>query len=121
MNVLASLSMKTDFLTIIFTIFKNRGVSISATNHSNQVIEPQLYNTDVFLNGEWSFRWMLTIGNGIRPRTWQHLPPKETISLTCIGTGEIMFREPGEYTVQLKYHNVKSEIIKVMIDELGDN
>lgn len=110
-----SIQLSTNTETIILSKLKNFEISISGTNHGNRVVNPEFQMTDLYVNGVKSMTWMLAIGNGIREAKWYSLPPNETTSMSWSTMGEQLFLVPGDYTLQLRLRNIKSNSIKITV------
>lgn len=77
-------------------------ITLSATNHGEKTLDPELNKTELSINGEISRYWGLTIGNGRREAKWRSLPPGETVAMTWKNSGKSLFPEPGKYIVQIR-------------------
>ena len=90
-------------------------ITLSATNHGDSVVDPQLQLAELYVNDVPSKPWSLAIGNGKRAIQWTALPAGETISMTWSALGESLFPEPGEYSLVLKHKNTILQPIKVQV------
>jgi hypothetical protein len=103
-------STSPEMLTVEFTIAPAQfsisdidkvKVQILAENQGKRTVQPRLAETRVFVNGEESMSWTLTIGNGRRSDDWFDLPPGKSVSMSWSTLAASLFTEPGNYSVQL--------------------
>jgi hypothetical protein len=98
-----------------FSLRKNFVIVMIVINSDNRIIDPELHLTQLIINKKESFPWMEAVGNGLRDSNWFSLPPSETTSMSWSTMGEQLFSAPGEYILQLRLRNIKSEQIKVIV------
>jgi hypothetical protein len=77
-------------------------VGLTATNRSQDALDPQLFGTRLLVDGEPSPAFDLAIGNGVMPAGWDHLAPGETTPVVEWPLGEALFEQPGEYELVLR-------------------
>ena len=94
---------------------KNFKISIAATNEGGKVINPQLHEARLFVNGKESTVWSLAIGNGKREAKWFALPPGETVSMTWSSMGESLLTGPGLFRLALRLDEMQLAPIQVQV------
>jgi hypothetical protein len=77
-------------------------VGLTATNRSQDALDPQLYGTRLFVDGEPSPAFDLAIGNGVMPAAWDLLAPGDSTPVVEWPLGEALFERPGEYQLVLR-------------------
>ena len=90
-------------------------ISLTATNQGSEIIDPELHNVRLFVNGQQSKAWSLAIGNGRREDKWFALPPGDTVAMTWSSLGEALFPEAGEFTLMLRYGDTELDPIQVQV------
>jgi len=81
-------------------------VGLTATNRSQDSLDPQVYGARLLVDGEPSAAFDLAIGNGAIPAGWESLPPGETTHDVEWPLGEALFEQPGEYLLVLRLEAV---------------
>jgi hypothetical protein len=94
---------------------KHFQIALSATNESGEIIDPQLHEARLFVNGKESKAWNLAIGNGKREAKWFVLPPGETVSMTWSSLGESLLTGPGAFTLVLRFKEMQLAPIQVQV------
>ena len=112
---LIQLELTADPLQLSMSKRKDFKISIKATNHSNELIDPQLHEAELFVNSQRSVVWSLAISNGRREAKWSALPPRETVSMTWSSMGASLFPAPGDYTLVLHYGETQLDPIHVHV------
>lgn len=77
-------------------------VGLTATNRSQDALDPGVYGARLFVDGERSPAFDLALGNGAIPAGWQLLPAGETTPVLQWPLGEALFEAPGEYELVLR-------------------
>ena len=90
-------------------------ISIAATNHGDETIDPELDKARLFINGEDSLQWSDTIGNGLREAKWFALPPGETVSMTWSSLASSLFPNPGTFELVLHYFDRELAPIQIQV------
>jgi hypothetical protein len=84
-------------------------IGIEATNLGCETIDPELFRSQLLVNGRESEIWRLAIGNGRREEKWFALPPGETVSMTWSTMGVSLFPFPGIYTLVIRLDDNESQ------------
>jgi len=77
-------------------------VGLTATNNSQDALDPHVYGARLYVDGERSPAFDLALGNGAIPAGWDVLPPGETTPVLEWPLGEALFEQPGEYELVLR-------------------
>jgi hypothetical protein len=77
-------------------------VGLTATNRSQDALDPNVYGARLLVDGERSPAFDLALGNGAIPAGWQLLAPGETTPVLEWPLGEALFEQPGEYELVLR-------------------
>ncbi len=77
-------------------------VSFGAINKSARKQETHLNECTLYINGEYSFAWSMTLGNGHRSDSWYHLSGKDSVKMTWKHLAKSLFSEPGTYDLRLE-------------------
>ncbi|MEQ8997201.1 MAG: hypothetical protein RID53_11960 [Coleofasciculus sp. B1-GNL1-01] len=93
---------------------QNFKISLTATNQSDEVTNPELHLVKLFINGEQSMAWNLAISNGLREEKWFALPAGDRVSMSW-SMGQSLFPTPGEYTLVPSYKDKELEPIQVHV------
>jgi hypothetical protein len=76
-------------------------VGLEVENRGTEVVEPQLSQCQLLVNGKSSLSWGLAIGNGTRAPEWYKLPPGKHVTMSW-PLGEALFETPGDYHLVLQ-------------------
>jgi hypothetical protein len=89
-------------------------LSAGVTNRGSDVIDTELYRSILYIDGEPSTTWSLSIGNGARYPMEMELPPGERVEVAR----EIprLVRTPGAHELILEVRGVRSEPAWLRID-----
>lgn len=87
-------------------------ITFGATNKGKETLPPKLDQCQLYINGEFSYAWSLTMGNGLRPYDWYDLPGNESVSLTWSTLAKSLITEPGTYQLRLE---LEDETIQEMV------
>jgi hypothetical protein len=90
-------------------------LTVSATNAGMEMVDPELYRTDLRVDGERSQAFALAIGNGRRPEKWFALAAGDTVSMTWGGLGPAVLPGPGDHTLVLALDDQESEPVTVTV------
>ena len=77
-------------------------VGLTATNRSQDALDPLLYDARLLVDGEPSPAFDLAIGNGVMPAKWERLAAGDTTPIVEWPLGEALFEQPGEYELVLR-------------------
>lgn len=77
-------------------------VGMTATNRTQEAVDPQLYATRLLVGDEPAPAFDLAIGNGVMPAGWDLLAAGETTPVVRWPLGEALFPQPGEYRLVLR-------------------
>jgi hypothetical protein len=90
-------------------------LTVSATNAGVEMVDPELYRTELLVDGKPSMVFAETIANGRRAEKWVALPAGDTVSMTWSGLGAFVLPGPGEHTLVLALNQQESEPVTVTV------
>lgn len=82
-------------------------VGLEVENRGAEVVEPELSQCSLLVNGEPSMSWGFAIGNGTREPAWYKLPPGKSVTMSW-PLGEALFEHPGDYRLVMKLGHQES-------------
>lgn len=77
-------------------------VRLMAFNSGEKESNPELGETTLFINGEESFSWSQTLGNGRHTEAWYRLPAGDSLSTSWDKLAPLLFKAAGSYSLELK-------------------
>ena len=107
------LKLMADPLQFSFAQHPRFRIGLVAANVGNDVIDPELHRTKLFVNGKESRAWGLAIANGKRNSKWCSLPPGDSVSMNWSTLRDSLFPAPGDYILKLQLGDIESPAVVV--------
>ena len=90
-------------------------VTLGAENLGKRTRETHLNQCKLYVNEKASFAWSLTLGNGLRPDKWYHLPGHDSVEITWKHLANGLFPEPGTYDLRLELEGETIQEMRVLV------
>lgn len=90
-------------------------IGVKVWNRTDQAFDPQLHMFQLEVNGERSKAFSLAASNGKREAKWFDLPAGDSVDYTWPTLALSIFKQPGEYRLQLKTPLGDAEPVQVIL------